>query len=209
MGHYAEYCGAVPISLIDCRRLTEKTGKPNWRGRLSTVDLLIKVGCFVKRVNNICNIKSSSSKLVSTTVLSCTVLSCTVLSCTVLSCTVLSCTVLSCTVLSCTVLSCTVLSCTVLYWTVLFWNPSVRLPWRDLLEVEEDFVSVHFHRVDFEAQRLDQRLHPGVDVIQVKVRLGSEILDPEPDRGVELLLVASFGYGGKRLELHGTLEQML
>jgi hypothetical protein len=27
-------------------------GNTNWRGRLSTVDLLIKVACFVKRVNN-------------------------------------------------------------------------------------------------------------------------------------------------------------
>ncbi len=26
------------------------------RGRISSVDLLIKVGCFVKRVNNVCSI---------------------------------------------------------------------------------------------------------------------------------------------------------
>jgi hypothetical protein len=36
-------------------------------GRLSTVDLLINVACFVMEVNNIFNIKSSRSKLVSTT----------------------------------------------------------------------------------------------------------------------------------------------
>jgi hypothetical protein len=41
-------------------------GNPNWRGRLSTVDLTIKVACFCKKVNNVCNIKSPWSKLVST-----------------------------------------------------------------------------------------------------------------------------------------------
>jgi hypothetical protein len=35
-------------------------------GRLSTVDLRINVACFVVKVNNIFNIKSSRSKLVST-----------------------------------------------------------------------------------------------------------------------------------------------
>ncbi len=38
-------------------------GNTNWRGRLSTVDLLIKVTCFVKKVNSS---KISWSKLVST-----------------------------------------------------------------------------------------------------------------------------------------------
>jgi len=39
----------------------------NWRGRFSTVDLLIKVACFVwKRVNNVGNINSSGSKPVCT-----------------------------------------------------------------------------------------------------------------------------------------------
>ncbi len=35
-------------------------------GRLSTIDLLIKVSCFVKKVNNIFNTKRCLSKLVST-----------------------------------------------------------------------------------------------------------------------------------------------
>jgi hypothetical protein len=38
----------------------------NWSGRLSTVDLLMRVPCFVKTVNNFYNIKSSLSKLAST-----------------------------------------------------------------------------------------------------------------------------------------------
>ncbi len=38
----------------------------NRMGRLSTVDLPIKLACFVKKVNNIFNIKSNSTKLVST-----------------------------------------------------------------------------------------------------------------------------------------------
>ncbi len=33
--------------------------KTNLRERLSTVDLLIKVACFVKKVNNILNIETS------------------------------------------------------------------------------------------------------------------------------------------------------
>jgi hypothetical protein len=39
-------------------------GNTNWGGRLSTVDQLIKVACFVKKVNNIFNIKRNWSKLV-------------------------------------------------------------------------------------------------------------------------------------------------
>jgi len=38
----------------------------NWRGRLSTDDLLIEVACFVAEVNNVCKIKMSYSKLLST-----------------------------------------------------------------------------------------------------------------------------------------------
>ncbi len=38
----------------------------NWGGRLSTVDLLIEVACFVKKENNIYNMKKSWYKLVST-----------------------------------------------------------------------------------------------------------------------------------------------
>ena len=34
-----------------------RAGKTNGRGRLRTVDLLIKVACLVKKLNNNCNIK--------------------------------------------------------------------------------------------------------------------------------------------------------
>jgi hypothetical protein len=36
-----------------------RTGNASREGRLSTVDLLIKVDCFVKRVNHIFNVKRS------------------------------------------------------------------------------------------------------------------------------------------------------
>jgi hypothetical protein len=39
-------------------------GNTKWGGRLNTVDLLIKVACFVKNVNNIFNIKRSWLKQV-------------------------------------------------------------------------------------------------------------------------------------------------
>jgi len=42
------------------------TGKPYWRGRLSTVDLLIKVVSFVKKVNIILNLNMGWSRIVST-----------------------------------------------------------------------------------------------------------------------------------------------
>ncbi len=42
-----------------------KQGKTNWRGRLSTVVLLVKVSCFVTKVKNIFDFKCSWSKLVS------------------------------------------------------------------------------------------------------------------------------------------------
>jgi hypothetical protein len=41
------------------RGLIVAAGNPNRRGRLSTVDLLVKVACFVTRVNNIFNITSN------------------------------------------------------------------------------------------------------------------------------------------------------
>ncbi len=41
------------------------TGNTNYRGRLSTTDLLIKVACFVKKVNDIFNVKRADpNKLV-------------------------------------------------------------------------------------------------------------------------------------------------
>jgi hypothetical protein len=43
-----------------------KAEKTNWGGRLSTVDLRIKIACIVKTENNIFNLKMSRSKLVST-----------------------------------------------------------------------------------------------------------------------------------------------
>ncbi len=39
-------------------------GNTNRRERVSMVDLLIKAACFVKKANNVSNIKSSRSKLV-------------------------------------------------------------------------------------------------------------------------------------------------
>jgi hypothetical protein len=41
-------------------------GNPYWRGRLSTVDLLIKAACFVTKENRIFSTKTSWSKLVGT-----------------------------------------------------------------------------------------------------------------------------------------------
>jgi hypothetical protein len=41
-------------------------GNTNYGGRLSTIDLLIKVACFVKKEKYIFNIKMSYSKLVGT-----------------------------------------------------------------------------------------------------------------------------------------------
>jgi hypothetical protein len=43
----------------------KSAGNTKWRGRLSTVALLINVACFYQ-VNNVLNIKSNKSKLVST-----------------------------------------------------------------------------------------------------------------------------------------------
>jgi hypothetical protein len=43
-----------------------KPRNTNWRGRPSTVNLLLKVAHAVKKLKNVCNIKNSRSKLVST-----------------------------------------------------------------------------------------------------------------------------------------------
>jgi hypothetical protein len=39
--------------------LTDSAGNSYCRGRPNTVDLLIKVGCFVKKVDNIFSVKNS------------------------------------------------------------------------------------------------------------------------------------------------------
>ncbi len=49
-----------------CGKTRYGPGKTNWRERLSTVDLLIKIACFGTKVNCIFNTKMSCSKLVST-----------------------------------------------------------------------------------------------------------------------------------------------
>jgi hypothetical protein len=46
-----DICGSFESQILS------KPGNANWGGRLSTVDLLIKVACFVKEVNNIFDIK--------------------------------------------------------------------------------------------------------------------------------------------------------
>ncbi len=43
-----------------------EAGKTKWRGKFNTVNLLIKVPCFVTKVNNVSIVKSIRSKLVST-----------------------------------------------------------------------------------------------------------------------------------------------
>ncbi len=43
-----------------------ESGNPFWGGRLSTVDLLIKVACFVIKINNIFNLKTRRSTRVRT-----------------------------------------------------------------------------------------------------------------------------------------------
>ncbi len=47
-------------------KMSDRSGNTKLGLRLSTVDLLIKIACFVKEVNNIFSIKRSWSKLVST-----------------------------------------------------------------------------------------------------------------------------------------------
>ncbi len=46
-------------SRISCQKSRVNPGNTNLRGKLSTVDLLIKVACFVTKVNDIFNIKRS------------------------------------------------------------------------------------------------------------------------------------------------------
>jgi hypothetical protein len=45
--------------LLERAASTDATGNTNLRGSLSTVDLLIKVTHFVKKANNVSNIKNS------------------------------------------------------------------------------------------------------------------------------------------------------
>ncbi len=49
-------CGFVWVCGCGCGCGAVKT---NRRGRLSTVDLFIKEACFVKKLNNNCNIKGA------------------------------------------------------------------------------------------------------------------------------------------------------
>ncbi len=51
--------------LLACSDVMDKLKPENLRGRLSTVDLLIKLACFVKDENNVCFLKVSLYKLVS------------------------------------------------------------------------------------------------------------------------------------------------
>jgi hypothetical protein len=51
--------------LLACSDVIDKLKPENLRGRLSTVDLLIKLACFVKDENNVCILKVSLYKLVS------------------------------------------------------------------------------------------------------------------------------------------------
>ncbi len=49
-----------PLNLVLVQsQKADKPGNTNRVGRLSTVDLLINVACFVKRENNIFNVKRS------------------------------------------------------------------------------------------------------------------------------------------------------
>jgi hypothetical protein len=53
---------SIIFSHFNARKLKIKAGNTNWGGGLSTIDLLIKVACFVKKENIIFNIKMSWSK---------------------------------------------------------------------------------------------------------------------------------------------------
>jgi len=64
--HSAQESGSWSLQGLFSLKLWPVPGKSYWRGRLSTVDLLIKVACFVKKANNIFSIKISCSKLVRT-----------------------------------------------------------------------------------------------------------------------------------------------
>jgi hypothetical protein len=58
--------GTASSSLFLGYKLKPWPGNPHRKGKLSTDDLLIKVTCFVKKVNNIFNIEMSWSRLIST-----------------------------------------------------------------------------------------------------------------------------------------------
>jgi hypothetical protein len=62
------------VCMHPCSMQTSKqeAGNINWSRGISTVDLLIKVSCFVKKVNNVRNIKRIWSKLLSTREVYCT-----------------------------------------------------------------------------------------------------------------------------------------
>ncbi len=51
--------GLPEFSPISVSVITPKAGNTNWRGRISTIDLLIRIACFVTQVNDSVNIKSS------------------------------------------------------------------------------------------------------------------------------------------------------
>ncbi len=51
--------------VLELELLNVKAGKTNNKGKLGTVDLLIKEACFAKNEKNIFNINSNLSKLVS------------------------------------------------------------------------------------------------------------------------------------------------
>ncbi len=54
------------IAMVTGFKLSIIAGNTNCRGRLSTVDLLIMLACFCKKVNNVFDIKCSGSKRVNT-----------------------------------------------------------------------------------------------------------------------------------------------
>ncbi len=59
-----KYCLLNKVLLMSSVKWWHLAGNPYWRGRLSTVDLLIKIGCLVKKISF--SFKSSWSELVST-----------------------------------------------------------------------------------------------------------------------------------------------
>ncbi len=64
--HIKHFLCNLLFKATTCQIRTIATGNTNWRGRLCTVYLLIKIVCFVKKVNKIFFLKSSCSKLDST-----------------------------------------------------------------------------------------------------------------------------------------------
>jgi hypothetical protein len=59
------HCGETQWSVWGHFDALAKAGTTNWRGMLSTVDLLIRLASFVKKLHTIFNVKSSWSLLVS------------------------------------------------------------------------------------------------------------------------------------------------